>query len=41
VVNFDGGSELIGGFADLRITEALPNSLRGELVGPARVAAVG
>ncbi|MES9906711.1 MAG: tRNA (N6-isopentenyl adenosine(37)-C2)-methylthiotransferase MiaB [Sedimenticola sp.] len=32
VVNFDGGPELIGGFADLQITEALPNSLRGTLV---------
>ncbi len=32
VVNFDGPAELIGGFADIRITEALPNSLRGERV---------
>jgi len=32
VVNFDGESGLIGRFVDLRITEALPNSLRGELV---------
>ena len=32
VVNFDGPSELIGNFVDLTITEALPNSLRGELV---------
>jgi len=31
VVNFSGGKELIGKFVDLRITEALPNSLRGEL----------
>ncbi len=31
-VNFDAPSELIGRFADVRITEALPNSLRGELV---------
>ncbi|MCF6354299.1 MAG: tRNA (N6-isopentenyl adenosine(37)-C2)-methylthiotransferase MiaB, partial [Candidatus Polarisedimenticolaceae bacterium] len=30
VVNFDGPAELIGEFADIRITEALPNSLRGE-----------
>ncbi|MEW8070726.1 MAG: tRNA (N6-isopentenyl adenosine(37)-C2)-methylthiotransferase MiaB [Candidatus Thiodiazotropha sp.] len=30
VVNFDGPMELIGQFADVRITEALPNSLRGE-----------
>ena len=29
VVNFDGPSHLIGGFVDLSITEALPNSLRG------------
>jgi tRNA-2-methylthio-N6-dimethylallyladenosine synthase len=32
VVNFDGPEQLIGSFADIRITEALPNSLRGELV---------
>ncbi len=32
VVNFAAPAELIGRFADLRITEALPNSLRGELV---------
>jgi tRNA-2-methylthio-N6-dimethylallyladenosine synthase len=32
VVNFDGPAELIGQFVDLRITEALPNSLRGELI---------
>jgi tRNA-2-methylthio-N6-dimethylallyladenosine synthase len=31
VVNFDGPSELIGQFVNLTITEALPNSLRGEL----------
>ncbi|MEN8175166.1 MAG: tRNA (N6-isopentenyl adenosine(37)-C2)-methylthiotransferase MiaB [Pseudomonadota bacterium] len=31
VVNFDGGAELIGRFVEVRITEALPNSLRGEL----------
>jgi tRNA-2-methylthio-N6-dimethylallyladenosine synthase len=29
VVNFDGKPRLIGQFVDLRITEALPNSLRG------------
>ena len=29
VVNFDGPPELIGEFVDVRITEALPNSLRG------------
>ena len=32
VVNFDATPELIGRFVDVRITEALPNSLRGELV---------
>ena len=32
VVNFDAGPELIGQFVDVRITEALPNSLRGEIV---------
>ena len=32
VVNFDGDASLIGQFADVRITEALPNSLRGKLV---------
>jgi tRNA-2-methylthio-N6-dimethylallyladenosine synthase len=32
VVNFDGAHSLIGCFVDVRITEALPNSLRGELV---------
>ncbi|WP_127476089.1 tRNA (N6-isopentenyl adenosine(37)-C2)-methylthiotransferase MiaB [Sulfurivermis fontis] len=31
-VNFPGDAALIGQFADVRITEALPNSLRGELV---------
>ncbi len=31
VVNFDGPVSLIGHFADLTITEALPNSLRGRL----------
>ncbi len=31
VVNFTGPATLIGYFADLLITEALPNSLRGEL----------
>ncbi len=34
VVNFDGPADLIGQFVDLRITEALPNSLRGELLEP-------
>ena len=32
VVNFDGDTSLIGSFVNVRITEALPNSLRGELV---------
>jgi tRNA-2-methylthio-N6-dimethylallyladenosine synthase len=32
VVNFSADHELIGRFARVRITEALPNSLRGELV---------
>ncbi len=32
VVNFAGPARLIGQFADVRITEALPNSLRGEFV---------
>ena len=32
VVNFVGKPHLIGGFADVLITEALPNSLRGEFV---------
>jgi len=32
VVNFKGESGLIGEFVDVVITEALPNSLRGELV---------
>ncbi|SEP07239.1 tRNA (N6-isopentenyl adenosine(37)-C2)-methylthiotransferase MiaB [Aquisalimonas asiatica] len=33
VVNFPGHPRLIGRFAQVRITEALPNSLRGEMVG--------
>jgi len=32
VVNFDGSEELIGKFVKVKITEALPNSLRGDLV---------
>jgi tRNA-2-methylthio-N6-dimethylallyladenosine synthase len=32
VVNFDGAAALIGRFVDVRITEALPNSLRGVVV---------
>lgn len=45
VVNFPGSRDLIGRFAEVRITEALPNSLRGVLVhhpgsgAPARSAA--
>ncbi len=37
-VNFDGDSSLINQFADIRITEALPNSLRGRLEIECRVA---
>ena len=32
VVNFEGAPSLIGAFANLRITEALPNSLRGMMI---------
>ena len=32
VVNFEGAPSLIGAFAKVRITEALPNSLRGTLI---------
>ena len=32
VVNFSGCQQLIGQFANVQITEALPNSLRGSLV---------
>jgi tRNA-2-methylthio-N6-dimethylallyladenosine synthase len=35
VVNFTGSPSLIGGFQEVRITEALPNSLRGEPVSVA------
>jgi tRNA-2-methylthio-N6-dimethylallyladenosine synthase len=35
VVNFDGPPALIGEFVELRITEALPNSLRGRLADSA------
>jgi tRNA-2-methylthio-N6-dimethylallyladenosine synthase len=34
VVNFDAGPDLIGQFVAVRITEALPNSLRAELLDP-------
>ncbi len=33
VVNFSGDPALVGGFAEVEITEALPNSLRGRLAG--------
>ncbi len=33
VVNFSAPDELIGRFVDVRVTEVMPNSLRGELVG--------
>ncbi len=36
VVNFPADHSLIGQFAEVRITEALPNSLRGELAVPKR-----
>ena len=32
MVNFDADPALIGKFVDVKITEALPNSLRGEVV---------
>jgi tRNA-2-methylthio-N6-dimethylallyladenosine synthase len=32
VVNFDGPTHLIGQFANIHITDALPNSLRGRLI---------
>lgn len=35
VVNLVGPASLIGQFAEVRITEAMPNSLRGELLDPA------
>ncbi|WP_303903350.1 tRNA (N6-isopentenyl adenosine(37)-C2)-methylthiotransferase MiaB [Thiohalomonas denitrificans] len=35
VVNFHGDGSLIGQFVDVRITEALPNSLRGKASGSA------
>jgi tRNA-2-methylthio-N6-dimethylallyladenosine synthase len=37
-VNLDGGRELTGRFVDVRITEALPNSLRGRLLREAEAA---
>ena len=35
VVNFRGDAALVGRFVEVRITEAQPHSLRGELLGPA------
>lgn len=32
VVNFTGDVSLVGGFVDVTVTQALPNSLRGELI---------
>jgi tRNA-2-methylthio-N6-dimethylallyladenosine synthase len=32
VVNFEASSDVLGQFVDVRITEALNNSMRGELV---------
>jgi tRNA-2-methylthio-N6-dimethylallyladenosine synthase len=40
VVNFTGASTLIGGFVDIEITEALPNSLRGRLAALERARAL-
>jgi len=37
-VNFAGNDDLIGSFVDVEISAALPNSLRGRLCLPARVA---
>ncbi|MGD8999732.1 MAG: tRNA (N6-isopentenyl adenosine(37)-C2)-methylthiotransferase MiaB [Granulosicoccaceae bacterium] len=36
VVNFAGDASLVGEFVELRITEALPNSLRGECLDDSR-----
>jgi tRNA-2-methylthio-N6-dimethylallyladenosine synthase len=36
VVNFAGPHSLIGDFTDVRVSAALPNSLRGEWLGAAR-----
>jgi hypothetical protein len=33
VVNFKGDSGYIGRFVDLKVSQALPNSLRGEVLG--------
>jgi tRNA-2-methylthio-N6-dimethylallyladenosine synthase len=32
IVNFEGPQDLIGNFINIKITEALPNSLRGALL---------
>jgi tRNA-2-methylthio-N6-dimethylallyladenosine synthase len=40
VVNFAGPKELIGQFVEVRITEALPNSLRGEWLQPVNDTAI-
>ena len=37
-VNFDGAPELIGGFVEVLVTEALPNSLRGRQTSQHNVA---
>ena len=34
-VNFTGEQGLIGQFVEVEVTEAMPNSLRGRLAGPA------
>ncbi|MCG8086572.1 MAG: tRNA (N6-isopentenyl adenosine(37)-C2)-methylthiotransferase MiaB [Candidatus Thiodiazotropha taylori] len=41
VVNFTAPAELIGQFVEVRITEALPNSLRGEWLEELKESAVG
>ena len=41
VVNFSGPANLIGEFVDVLITEALPNSLRGELAETSSAQAAG
>ncbi len=38
IVNFAGPAELVGRMIELRITDALPHSLRGELRAPALAA---
>ena len=37
-VNFDGAPELIGGFVEVLVTEAMPNSLRGRQTNQHNVA---